>query len=104
MSATFTLHVFALQFWWLLDLCGSEGRIGDGSDNRICGCSLPLSAFFPLLLFHSFHRYVSHPSTRPRHPLTLRWPDGITIPGLSRDVATVSDLEAQRSTGRFLSL
>ena len=46
MSTTFTLHVFALQFWWLLDLCGSEGRIGDGSDNRICGCSLPLSAFF----------------------------------------------------------
>ena len=86
MSTTFTLHVFALQFWWLLDLCGSEGRIGDGSDNRICGCSLPLSAFFTLLLFHSFRRYVSHPSTRPRHPLTLRWPDGFTIPGLSREM------------------
>jgi hypothetical protein len=62
------------------------------------GDTLPLSAFFSHS--HFSRRYVSHPSTRP---LTLRWPDGITIPGLSRDVAAVPDLGEQRSTGRFLS-
>jgi hypothetical protein len=104
-STTFTLHVFASPFWWLFvkswpgDLCRSQGRIGDGSDVPRASHSQPL-CFFSLLLFS--RRYVSRPSTRPLTLLTLP-PDGITIPGLLHDVATISDLGAERSTGRFLS-
>ena len=106
MSTTFTLHVFALQFWWLLDLCGSEGRIGDGSDFPLAShlrMQFAPLCFFSLLLFHySSRRYVSHLSTRS---LTLSaLADGITIPGLSCDVAATPDLGAQRSTERFLSM
>ena len=84
-----------------LDLSGSEGRSAMAPMSRlhrIRGASLPLSSAF--FFSHFSRRYVSHPSTRP---LTLRWPDGITIPGLSRDVAAVPDLGEQRSTRRFLS-
>jgi hypothetical protein len=66
-----------LHFGGFLDLSGSEGRIGDGSDvpraSHLRRQFAPL-CIFSLMLFLSSRRYVSHPSTRPLTLLPLSAP------------------------------